>query len=376
VARSTVHTIGEQMRNRAALVAIPVVVVLAILVALAATNIIPIARPTASPNPSITNASPSAGASDAASISPTSLPSQDAQYAACTDFDETVPLALRVEHSLDTGRVWVISVYEDGHVLTPGLTWGDFAGDAGDGAWMLARRLTPGGVAQLGGEVMGTGLFGESGSYYPVPLPNVDPPGRGASGYAITVGSGASAIAVAWTSLFPDDATWYEPSPEREALDVLAARMLLFDTWLPADAWADRDACTVQAERFRVFIDAAPYGGLSEDLPPDIADVPWPLGGEILSWGAEVGFQPPNDSYHVMRCGIAPRADASRLVDQLRNARAGDPFTIPASLDGGPYVQLDLGDRAANRIIQIYIQPLLSDDDQCTIANQPGGAGI
>lgn len=358
------------------LLGIPLVVAAATLVGLAATNIIPIARSTSTPTPSTADASPSVEASHAASIPPTSLPSPGAQYAACSGLDETVPLTLKVEHSLDTGRDWVISVFEDGHVLTPGLTWGDYARDASDGAWMLARRLTPAGVAQLRDEVMATGLFGASGSYYPVPLPNVEPPGRGASGYTITVGSGADAVEVGWTSMFPDDAVWYEPSPERQALDLMGARMIAFDTWLPANTWADRNPCTVQAQRFRVYIDAAPYGGLPADLPPDIADVPWPFGGEILSWGADVGVQPPNEPYHMERCGIAARADASPLVDTLRNAGAEDPFTVPASLDSGPYVQLDLGDRVANRIIQIYVQPLLSDDDRCTIANQPNGGGI
>jgi hypothetical protein len=358
------------------LIGIPLVVATAVVVGLAAAHIIPIARPTSTPTPSDANASPSIEASNAASNSPTSLPSLGAQYAACKDVDEAAPLALRVEHSLDTGRDWVISVYEDGHVLTPGLRSGDYSGDASDGAWMLARRLTPAGVTQLRDEVMATGLFGEGGSYNPVPLPGVEPPGRGASGYAITVGSGADAVLVSWTSMFGDDGLYYKASPEREALDVLGARMIVFDTWLPADGWAERNPCTVQPLRFRVYIDAEPYGGLAADLPPDIADVPWPLGGGMLSWGADVGYQPPNEPYHLERCGIAIRADASHLVDALREAGAVDPFTFSTTLDAGPYISFALGDRAANRIIQISVQPLLSDDDRCTIANQPGGGGI
>lgn len=364
------------MRNRAALIGIPLVVAAAILVGLAATNIIPIARPTSTPTPSSASASPSFGASDAPSVSPTPQPSQDAQYAACTDLDETVPLALRVETLSETGRDWVISVYEDGHVLTPGLAWGDRAGDANDGAWMLARRFTPGGIGQLRDAVMATSLFGESGSYNPVPLPNVEPPGRGGSGYAITVGSGAAAVAVTWTSMFADDALYYEPSPERQELDVLGAHMIVFDTWLADDAWAERDPCTVQALRFRVYIDAQPWGGLLADLPPDMKDVPWPLGGEILAWAADVGYQPPDEPYHVERCGIISRSDAGRLVDEFRGAGVVDPFTFSTTLDAGPYISLELGDRAATRIIQIFVQPLLPDDGHCSRDNHPAGGGI
>jgi hypothetical protein len=365
------------MRNRAMLVAIPLVVAAAILLGLAATKIFPIARPTSTPTPSGPNASPSLEASEAASNASTPLPSSAAKYTACSDVDEASPLAVRVEHSTDTGRDWVISFYEDGHVLTPGLKEGDYSGDASDGAWMLARRLTAAGVTRLRDEVMATRLFGSSGSYNPVPLPGVEPPGRGASGYIITVGSGADAVRVSWTSMYGDDELYYKPSPEREALDVLGARMMVFDTWLPADGWAERNPCTVQALRFRVYLDAAPWGGLAAELPPDSADVPWPLGGEILSWGADVGYQPPNEPYHMERCGIAARADASHLVDALRAAGAFDPFfTSSTTLDSGPYVSLALGDRDANRIIQIYVQPLLSDDDRCTNANRPTGGGI
>jgi len=362
------------MRNRAALVGIPVVVAVAILVGLAATNIIPIAKPASTPTPSTADASPSTDASAAPSMSPTPQPSHDAQYAACTDLDETVPLALRVEKLSETGREWVISVYEDGHVLTRGLT---FVSDASDGAWMLARRLTPGGIGQLREAVMTTGLFGESASYGPVPLPNVEPPGRGGSGYSIEVGSGADAVMVSWASMFPDDALYYDASPEREALDVLGARMIVFDTWLANDAWAERDPCTVQALRFRVYIDAQPWGGELADLPPDINDVPWPLGGEILSWAADVGYQPPDEPYHVERCGIIPRSDAGRLVDAYLGVRAVDPFlTFATTLDAGPYISLALGDRAAIRIIQIFVQPLLPDDTQCNRGNHPAGGGI
>jgi hypothetical protein len=364
------------MRNRAALIGISLVVGAAILVGLAATNIIPFAGSSPSLSPSGAAPSASIDPTVAPSISAAPSPSQDTPYAACDDLDETVPLALRVEKIGHTGREWVISVYEDGHVLTPGLTWGDRAGDANDGAWMLARRLTPEGIAQLREAVMATGLFGVSGSYNPVPLPNVEPPGRGGSGYAITLASGADAVAVSWTSMFPDDALYYEQSPERERLDLLGAKMMVFETWLPDDAWAERDPCTVQALRFRVYIDAQPYGGAASELPPDISVVPWPLGGEILSWGADVGYQLPDEPYHVERCGIIPRTDAGPLVDEFRDAGAVDPFTFATTLDAGPYIGLELGDRASNRIIQIFVQPLLPDDTQCARGNRPTGGGI
>lgn len=293
-------------------------------------------------------------------------------FAGCGPLDETVPLALRVEAISETGRWWVISVYDDGHVITPAPLPGQYD----DGTWMVARRLSESGVEQLRAAVLESGLFDHSASYNPVALPGVEPPGRGGGGYTITVGSGGDAIAVSWTSMFPDDALYYQPSPEREALDPLGEHVMAFDSWLPDDAWADRDPCTVQALRFRIYVDAQPYGGALADLPPDIADVPWPFGGEILSWGADVGYQPPSEPYHVERCGIVPRHDAARLLDELRAAGALYPFTFATSLDSGPYIEFRLGDRPEIRIIQISIQPVLPDDNRCTIGSQPYGGGI
>jgi len=361
------------MRNRATLVAIPLVVAAAILVGLAAANIVPFGSPSSSPTASIADASPSIDASKAPSRSPipipspTPLPPPVALYAACDNFDEMAPLALRVDKRGHTGREWLISVYEDGHVLTPGLTWG---GSEDAFAWMLARRLTPDGVTQLRDAVVATGLFGKSASYDPIWLPNVEPPGHGIDSYGMTLGSGTDAVTVHWVAVLPEDVPYLEPSPEREALDALGAKMLVFDSWLPDDAWAERDPCTVQALRFRVFIFAYPDGGALADLPPDIADVPWPLGGEILSWGADVSYHPPDEPLPAERCGIAARADASRLVDWLREAGAFDPSQFAGTLDLGAYGQL--GDRAANRILGIVVQPLLPDDDQCTTANLEG----
>jgi hypothetical protein len=362
------------MRNRAALVAIPIVVAVAILVGLAAANVIKVGKTHPSPSPS--GAQPSASIPAAASSS--SLPSPAASatwipmFAGCGPLDENVPLALRVEAIGELGRWWVISVYEDGRVLTPTT----LPGTSGDGSWMVARRLSASGIAQLRAAVLDSGFFDHSADYNPVSLPGVPGPAFGGGGYRITIGSGLDAVTVSWTALFPNDEQYFGPSPERAALDPLAERMLAFDSWLTDDGWAERDPCTVQALRFRVFIDAQPNGGAQADLPPDIADVSWPLGGAILSWGAEVGYQPPDEPYHVERCGIAARADASHLVDQLRAAGAFDPFTFPTTLDRGGFLEFELGDRAANRIIQIFIQPLLPDDDRCGRDYRPGSAPI
>jgi hypothetical protein len=363
------------MKNRAALVGIPVVVAVAILAGLAAANVIQVGKTHPSAAPSVAAPSPSVSAAPASAStapSPEMTPTSSPVFAVCGPLDESVPLALRVEAFSETGRWWVISMYQDGHVLTPAPLPGQYD----DGAWMVARRLTSSGVEQLQTAVRGSGLFDHSASYNAISLPGVTGPEFGGGGYSITVGSGPDAVTVRWTALFPDDEKYFETSPERKALDPLAAHMLAFDSWLTDAAWADHDPCMVQALRFRIFIDAQPNGGSLADLPPDIRDVPWPLGGDILSWGADIGHQPPGEPYHVIRCQIVARRDAFRLVEALRNAGAFDPFTFSTTLDASNYLKLQLGDRAANRIIGIQVQPVLPDDEQCTEANRPYGGGI
>jgi hypothetical protein len=207
-------------------------------------------------------------------------------------------------------------------------------------------------------------------------LPGVKGPEFGGGGYTATIGSGPDAVVVSWTGLFPNDSEYFVHSPERELLDPLGARMISFDSWISDDTWAERNPCTVEASRFRVFVDAQPWGGSLADLPPDMADVPWPLSGDILSWGADAGYQPPDEPYHVERCGFVSRAEASRMLHDLREARAFDPFTAPTTLDAGPYVALALGDHASSRILQIYLQPVLPDDRGCGIEYRPGSSEI
>lgn len=268
-------------------------------------------------------------------------------------------LALRLEHHTDVGRDWVISIYEDGRILTPGLT----PYEMNDEAWMLVRRLTPAGVQSLVAEVVATGLFEESASYAPVPLPGVEPPGRGAAGYTIGLG-GEDSIVVNWTSVFPDEATYYQPSPEREALDELGGHLVDMDTWLPDDAWLSREPCPYRATAFRVIV-ANPevWGGSLDDLPADIADVEWPPGGDILTWADpfdEAGSDPEIDG----RCGILPRSDAQTLVTDL--AAAGAEVSGNADdLDLVPRIQVRLGDRAATSFVDIIVRPLLPDESSC-----------
>jgi hypothetical protein len=232
---------------------------------------------------------------------------------------------------------------------------------------MVVRRLTDAGAAELVGEVEASGLVEESASYRPIPLPGVEPPGRGGSGYAITLARPSGTAEVGWTSLFGDDALYYEPSPEREQLDALAAHLVEFEEWLPEAAWAVSDPCQYLPQAARVMIlNPQEWGGSLDDLPADIADVPWPPGGDILSWG-EPFDQPGTSPGPDARCGTLARDDAQSLVDELVAAGA-ELRSISNDLDDGPSVELQLGHREEASVIYLWLRPLLPDESGCTDA--------
>lgn len=271
---------------------------------------------------------------------------------------------IRLERVFELGLGWVVTVYDDGRVVTPGVE----PYRSSEGAWRVVRQLSPSGVEALLNAITGTGLFGASASYPPVPLPGVDPPGRGGAGYVITLGAGGSAIRVSWTSLFGDDELYYEPSPERETLDALGEQVVSFADWLPAGGWAIADACAYRADRFRLFIEAQAWGGPVENLPVDVAEISWPLGGELLDWGRDVGAARQAPPY-LLRCDVVTRDDADLVRRVLRSA--GAQVVRDAGLDGAPSVELNLGESAGPRIVTVVIRPMLPEERGCTARDLP-----
>jgi hypothetical protein len=329
------------------IVAVLIVIVIAVVLAVAVLSGVPGSEP-----------SPTAGPTALASAEPSSTP-EPTPAIGCEVAHEPGTLALRIEARGELAQTWVITIYDDGRVFTPGIT----PNEPSDEAWRVVRFLTDAGLDRLVGEVVDTGLFEVSAQYSPVPLPGVEPPGRGASGYTITVAQGSEQVVVSWVSVFADDATYYEPSPEREQLDALAADLIEFDSWLPAEEWAMAEPCPYRAQAFGIYVEAQAWGGSLDELPVDIADVAWPLGGDIFDWGEEIDHPDP-DPAHLARCAVASRADAETLGDDLRSAGAG-VFVDGGGLDVGAYTELRLGDRASTRVVSVYIQPLMPEESEC-----------
>jgi len=322
-----------------------------------------------SPTPSPVTAAPSRSPTPtptATASAPTPGPTPDLVACATAGSSSRV---IRLERVFELGIGWIIAVYDDGRVITPGVE----PYVANTQSRMVVRQLSPLGIETLLAEITATGLFGESASYEPVPLPGVDPPGRGGAGYTIAIGEGADEVRVGWTSLFGDDALYYEPSPEREQLDQLGEWLVTFADRLASDAWVTADPCAYRADRFRVFVEAQAWGGSLESLPPDVTGVAWPLGGAVLDWGRDVTSarqQPP----YLLRCDVVTRDDADLVRRVLRSA--GARAVRDAGLDGAAYVELELGDRDGPRIVSVVIQPLLPDERGCTGRDLPNPFAI
>ncbi|MGH2488857.1 MAG: hypothetical protein ACRDFR_04505 [Candidatus Limnocylindria bacterium] len=311
----------------------------------------------------VPSASPELSPTASAALSVSTAPSAEPSAAAACDASAHADgiLVLRVEHFTETGRQWVISVYDDGRILTPGTAAYEYAEDT----WMVVRRVTADGVAQLAGEIEHSELVESSASYWPIPLPGVKPPGRGGSGYTITFVRPSRTSVVSWTSMFGDDALYYEPSPEREQLDALAAHFIELEAWLPPEAWVAGELCSYRPRQYELIVQEPQQSdGDPADLPADISDVEWPLGGEMSGWG-EPFSNPSTDPDIDGRCGEAARSDVESLVDELLTAGAKDVYG--QALDRYRFLVLRLGDRANAAVVDVIVVGLLPDEPACAL---------
>lgn len=297
--------------------------------------------------------SPSPSASISAEPTQTGAPSTSSSPAPSAD-PAVGRLVLRLESGTETGVFHVVTVLEDGRIIT---------NSGQGGAPFVERRLTAAGVQLLRDELDATGLTDTSANYPPIPKPGIEPPGRGGDGHTLEVGlsSGGTAV-ISWERVADDNDLYYEPSPEREALDRLAVRLNPFaDQWLPANAWADANARPYAPARYRIYIYSQEWGGSLDDLPVESATVSWPLDEGIDAFG-DVMKDPAGDPVEG-RCGVVSAEEATAVIEALEAAGA-----TPADRT---WTSFDLGDRATSRVVTITLEPILPDETSCEGATIP-----
>lgn len=334
--RSWLHRFigGNQMATLTRVAAVTAVVAIAALIGLQLNNLTGSAGGSPSPNASIP-AEPTASAPAEPTTSPT--PSAGPSSPEPSGDPSAAALVLRLEGGNVAGRIHLLTVLEDGRIITS---------DQGRLNPPVERRLTAAGVQLLRDELDATGLTNTSADYLPVAKPGVEPPAYDGAGSALEVGLPGGGTAVITWVLFGDDGLYFEPQPEAQALSALAARLSTLDQWLPASAWADAIAKPYTPARYRIFILTQQWGGSLDGLPVESATVSWPLDKGIDAFGDDI--QSGTDE---LRCGLVDAEQATAVIQALQAAGA-----TPSDQT---YLSFGLGERATSRLISITLVSIL-----------------
>ena len=198
-------------------------------------------------------------------------------------------------------------------------------------ATLVTRMLTEEGLADLRARIFDSGLLDASAAYELEPLPDAEPPGRGVGVFTFTAGDGGDQVVITSVQWLGDDdeATYYQPAPERKELDALALELREPESMLGAEAWAG-PAEPYEATDYQLVLmaerDVPPYGTV------DAAELPLPLDGPLDEFGDESGDPRPP----VTRCGLVGGDEALQIVtalDALGFEQVGMDRATIASLD-------------------------------------------
>ncbi len=312
--------------------AVSAVVAIAALIGLQVSNLDPNIGGSPSPTPS-GSADPSA--SPVASVPPGSP-----------------ELVLRLLNGGEGGRTHLVTVLDDGRVIS--------SGNPGTADPIVERRLTAAGVQLVRDELDATGLTDASADYSPVANPGVEPPAYGGAGPSLEVGQPcAETVVITWFLFGDTEEDFFQPQPEAEALDALAARLTTLDDWLPASAWADATPAPYEPAAYRVLIQRQDWGGSLDDLPVEASTVEWSVDPGLDSFGEVISPLP-----FEQRCGVASAEDGTALLDALDAAGA--------TVNDQAYLSSLLGARASSRVVTVYLQPILPlEAESCEGAQIP-----
>ena len=212
-------------------------------------------------------------------------------------------------------------VMDDGWVIAP---------DPSAGGAHVTRQLTSDGLEEVRGAVQGSAHLQASDEYLPQPKPGAEPPGHGACQYTFTIPTaGGDPIVVSSVGWFGDEeeSTFYQPSPERRALDALARNLTNIMGLLDDGSWTGR-ATPYVAEELVLRIEEG-IGGPAPEGAPELD--PAVLGlGDIDEFGDPVG---------TARCGIVSRAQGFELARLLNRAEPG--FSVRLDNVSTPYFTTD-----------------------------------
>lgn len=300
--------------------------------------------PSASPSVAATGTGgPSPSPSAAPSVTPDATPPSPVPTEPSTSGDALLLRIVSLGGPLDPFSMLPgVTVTADGTVIWRPVSTTELAG-------YLTRQLTDDGLAELRQVVFGEGLLDADAIHELDPLPDVEPPGRGAIEHTFTVGEGPEQVVVTSVGWLGDEeeATYYEPDPERRALDTLAQQLRDPESLLGEDAW-EGPATVYEADEYLLVLtayrDVPPYGN------PDISQVPLPTDEAPDEFGEAYGsgVEPPN-----ARCGVLDRDEAAAIVDALTTLGISEENSV--GMDRATAASLDWAEGSG--VVDLYLMP-------------------
>lgn len=337
---------GWQLGRAGGLLAAAAVLVLAVVAGTQLAGLIsgPVGNdPSASPS-----VAPGESVRSSASPAPSATPPPPVATDRATSGDALLLRVVTVSETTDRAPILpVVTVTVDGTVVWRPVSTTDFAG-------YLTRQLTPDGLAQLREILFGDGLLDADARHGLEPLPDTEPPGRGGFEHRFVVGEGADEIVVISAGWMGDEeeATYYEPAPERRALDALAWQLRDPESLLGEGAW-EGPATAYEPDSYflalTLYRDVPPYGN------PDVADVPLPIEGPLDAFEEEPIVASP------IRCGVISRDEASAIIDAL--IRLGVDRDNSVGMDRATVASLDWAEGSGT--VDLWVLPRLGDVPEC-----------
>ncbi len=214
------------------------------------------------------------------------------------------------------------------------------------------RTLTPAGLEQMRQHIFGSGLLDADAAYELEALPGVEPPGHGVAVRFFTVGEGADEVRVTSVQWLGDEeeSAYYQPAPEREALDRLASELRDPESLVGEDAW-EGPAAPYEATEYQLLL--SPY----RDTPPygngDIAEVPIGFDDPV----DEIGVAAGDPRSPVLRCAVIGRDQAAEIVEAMTSL--GFAETDSVGMDRATVGALDWAD--GNGVVNLYLLPRMPD---------------
>jgi hypothetical protein len=264
----------------------------------------PVGSGTATPTPSATP-SPAASPTQQETAAPTPSPTPASAELPSGPGDAVMSFVPRCD-AVPEVVTPATTVLEDGRVI-----WRT------DDGTILVRQLTPGSLDDFGERVRSTGLFEQSATYELERLPGAEPPGHGVClwSFAFTDDDGETVevSSVNWQG-DQEEETYYQPAPERRALDDLAQHLLDPAAWYGDEGWVQPDAIPFEPDEYMVLASVT-VPQLATEGAPDFDEISWPFDAPPDEFGVDFGFADPPT-----RCDVADAETIEALADELMAA--------------------------------------------------------